>query len=259
LPSVSGSDLAVSVSVVIPSYNSARFLGQALESALAQDPPPDEVIIQDAGSTDGTAELVRELDDERIQFISERDEGQSDALNRGFARARGEWVVWLNADDVIYPGLLACADADSDLVYGDFDYIDEDGQTVRHFAPQPELSAERLLADGCYVFSGAAIFRRSLFERFGALDLRLRYAMDYDFYLRLAPHVHARYVPRTLGAFRVHGESKTTGITWGLIRETASIRRRHGGYRRATRIPVVTNQVKQVIDLATLPVRRRLR
>jgi glycosyltransferase involved in cell wall biosynthesis len=249
----------MSVSVVVPSFNSATFLRQALESALSQDPGPLEVIVQDGGSTDGTAEVVAALGDDRIKFVSEPDRGQSDALNRAIARAAGDWIVWLNADDLLYPGLFASADPEADLVYGDFDHVDGDGRTVRHVSPPAELSADRLLAEGCYLFSGAALFRRSLFERFGGIDQSLRYTMDYELYLRFAPHIRARYVPKTLGAFRVHGESLTTDITWGLFRETARVRRRYGGYGPATRVPVLVNQAKQVVDVATVGLRRRLR
>jgi glycosyltransferase involved in cell wall biosynthesis len=250
----------VTVSVVVPCFNGARFIGAALESALSQDPPPLEILVQDAGSTDGTADVVSSFGDERIRFTSEPDDGQSDALNRAIARARGDWIAWLNADDVLGAGLLAEADgADgADLIYGDFDWIDEDGRPVRHMTPAAELTTDRLLADGCYLFSGAALFRRELFERHGGLDVGLRYVMDYDFYLRIAASARARYVPRTLGGFRVHGASKTSGLTWGIFRETARVRRRHGGYGKATRRPVLVNQVKQLIDLATLPARRRL-
>lgn len=250
----------MSVSVVIPSFNSATFLRQALESALAQDPPPLEIIIQDPGSTDGTAELVAAMGDDRIRFVSEPDDGQSDALNRGIAKASGDWIAWLNADDLLMPGLFAAAEgSDADLIYGDFDYVDAHGEVLRHVTPPAELSAERLLAEGCYFFSGAALFRRSLFERFGGLDTSHRYAMDYELYLRLAPHVQAQYVPKTLGAFRVHGESLTTDITWGLVKDTARVRRRYGGYGRATRVPVLVNQAKQLVDVATVPLRRRFR
>jgi glycosyltransferase involved in cell wall biosynthesis len=201
---------------------------------------------------------VAALDDPRVRLVVEPDRGQSDALNRAIARARGDWIAWLNVDDVLGPGLLACADEGADLVYGDFDWIDANGRLLRHFSPPAELSRERLLADGCYLFSGAALLRRSLFERFGGLDEQLRYTMDYDFFLRVAPHVRARHVPRTLGAFRVHGDSKTSSLTWGVFVETARVRRRHGGYRPATRVPVLVNQAKQFVDLATLPLRRRL-
>jgi len=216
--------------------------------------------VQDGGSTDGSGEVVRSVGDPRVRWISEHDRGQSDALNRAIALARGDWIVWLNADDLLRPGLLATAgEADgADLVYGDFDYIDAQGRVVRHYAPGPELTQERLLADGCYLFSGAALFRRSVFERFGGLDEDLRYTMDYDLWLRIAPHVRARYVPRTLGAFRLHGDSKTQGLTWPIFVETARVRRRFAGYRPATRVPVLVNQAKQLVDLATLPLRRRL-
>jgi GT2 family glycosyltransferase len=203
--------------------------------------------------------VIDALNDPRITLVTEPDSGQSDALNRAIRRARGEWICWLNVDDVLFPGLFATAEAsaDVDIVYGDFDWIDGEGRALRRVTPPAELSQERLLSDGCYFFSGAALFKRSLFERFGGLDEGLRYTMDYDFYLRIAPHVRARYVPRTLGAFRVHGDSKTSALTWGIFRETGRVRRRHDGYRRATRTAVLVNQVKQLVDLATLPLRRR--
>lgn len=251
----------MSVSVVIPCFDGARFLRAALDSALGQDPPPLEVIVQDGGSTDGSGEVVAALGDPRVRFVCEADRGQSDALNRAIARASGDWIAWLNADDLLAPGLLAAASEapdDVDLLYGEFDWIDDAGRVLRHFRPPQELTQERLLAEGCYVFTGAALLRRSLFERFGGLDADLRYTMDYDFLLRIAAHVRARHVPRTLGAFRVHGDSKTSSLTWGVFVETARVRHRHRGYRPATRVPVLVNQAKQLVDLATLPVRRRL-
>jgi glycosyltransferase involved in cell wall biosynthesis len=246
----------MSVSVVVPSYNSGAYLRAALESALAQD--PHEVIVQDGGSTDDSAAVVAALGDERVAFVSEPDAGQSDALNKAIARATGDWIVWLNADDLVYPGLLAEASDGADLVYGDFDYVDGDGRVVKTVKPHPELTVERLLTEGCYLFSGAALFRRSLFERFGPISTALRYTMDYELYLRIAPHVRARYVPRTLGAFRVHGDSLTSGITYGLFRETARVRRRYGGYGPATRVPVLVNQAKQLAEVGLVAARRRL-
>jgi len=251
----------VTVSVVIPSFNGAAHLRAALDSALGQDPAPLEIIVQDAGSTDGTAQVIEALGDPRVRLVVEPDRGQSHALNKAIARARGEWICWLNVDDLLRPGLFAAAQdvpGDVDVIYGDFEWIDEQDRRLRHFRPPGELSQERLLADGCYVFSGAMLLRRSLFERFGPLDERLHLTMDYEFFLRIAPHVRARHVPQTLGAFRVHGDSKTSAITWGVFRETGRVRRRYDGYRRSTRVPVLVNQVKQVVDIVTLPVRRRL-
>jgi glycosyltransferase involved in cell wall biosynthesis len=254
--------LQLTVSVVIPSFNGARYLRAALDSALAQDPPPLEVIVQDGGSTDGTHELVAALGDPRVTLVSQPDSGQSQAINRAVSRARGEWICWLNVDDLLRPGLFAAARdaaADIDLVYGDFEWLDEQERRLRHFVPPDELTRERLLADGCYVFSGAMVMRRSVFHRFGGLDERLHLTMDYDFFLRIAPQARALHAPRTLGAFRVHGDSKTSAITWGVFVETGRVRRRHGGYRPATRTAVLVNQAKQLVDLGTLPLRRRLR
>ncbi len=247
----------MSVSVLVPSFNSAPYLGAALRSALDQEPAPVEVIVQDGGSTDETAEVVAALADPRVHLHVEPDRGQSDALNRAAARARGDWLVWLNADDLLYPGAfataLASAEPGVELIIGDFDYIDASGGVLRAVKPPEELSAPRLLAEGCYLFSGACLFRRG---RLANLDIGLRYAMDYDLFLRLAPRVRTARVHRALAGFRVHGGSLTSDITWPLLVETARVRRRHGGYGRETRGPVLMNQVKQLVDLGTLPVRR---
>ncbi len=246
-------------SVLVPTCNTPRYLEAALRSALDQMPSPVEVLVQDGGTDEETPSTIAAIGDSRIHYVRERDQGQSDALNRAIRRSKGEWLAFLNADDVFAPGIFAATDPGADIVYGDFDYIDEDGHALRHFAPGPVFSRERLLAEGCYVFPGAALFRRSLFARHGGLDPGLRLAMDYELYIRVAPHVRARYVPQTLGAFRVHRSSRTSGITWRLVRETAAIRRRYGGYGPATRRPVLVNQAKQVVDVLTAPARRRLR
>lgn len=229
-----------------------------MHSALAQDPPVSEIVIQDGGSTDGSRDVAESFGDARIRFVSEPDAGQSDALNRAIAKATGDWVIWLNVDDLLYPGLTAQAADDVDVVYGDFDWIDQDGAVVRHMTPGAPLTVDRLLAEGCFFFSGAALFRRDLLRRVGPIDTTLRYTMDYELYLRFADTARARYVPRTLGAFRIHGDSKTSGLTWGIVRETARVRRRYGGYGPRTRRAVLVNQAKQVVDVLTLPVRARL-
>jgi glycosyltransferase involved in cell wall biosynthesis len=252
-----------SISVLVPSLNADRFVGEAIRSTLGQSISPLEVLIQDGGSTDGTLAAVKAIGDPRVSVVSEPDGGQSDALNRGVRRARGEWICWLNADDLLAPDAFATAAPfareDVDVIYGDFAYIDEGGEITHRFSVPKAFERERLLRQGHYLFTGATLFRRSLFERFGGLDTSLRMAMDYDFCLRIAPHVHAVHCGATLGYFRVHGRSATAEISWRLVREEARLHRRHGGYSRRTAVPILLYEAKRVADVSSLPVRRRLR
>jgi glycosyltransferase involved in cell wall biosynthesis len=251
------------ISVLVPSLNAEEFIGEAILSALRQSPAALEVLVQDGGSSDRTVAAVEAIGDPRVSIVSETDGGQSDALNRAVRRARGEWICWLNADDLLAPEAFAAAAPfardEIDLVYGDFAYVDEDGEITARFPVPDDFDRERLLRHGHYVFTGATLFRRSLFERFGGLDTDLRLAMDYDFCLRIAPHVRAVHCGATLGYFRQHGRSATAEISWRLVREESRVRRRHGGYSRRTALPILLYEAKRVADVSSLPVRKRLR
>ena len=249
-----------SISVVVPSLNAEEFVVEAIRSALDQSVPPLEVLVQDGGSSDGTVAAVEAIVDSRISIRSEPDEGQSDALNRAVGRARGDWISWLNADDLVAPDAFAAAEPfarqENDIVYGDFAYVDERGEIVRRQRVPDTFDRERLLRKGHYLFTGATLFRRDLFERFGGLDTGLRMAMDYDFCLRIAPQVRAVHCGAILGYFRMHGRSATAEISWRLVREDARVRRRHGGYLGRRAAPILFYDAKRVIDVSSLPVRR---
>jgi glycosyltransferase involved in cell wall biosynthesis len=252
----------VSISVLVPCLDAEEFIGAAIRSALDQPIPPLEVLVQDGGSRDGTIAAIEAIGDPRISVVSEPDEGQSDAFNRALGRARGDWISWLNADDLIAPAAFAAAAPFArdgvDMVYGDFAFANSAGEPVEA-VPVPEFDRERLLKQGNYLFSGAALFRRSMLERSGGLDASLRIAMDYDLYLRMAPRIHAVHCGATLAYFRRHPGSATTEISWRLVRETNRVRRRHGGYSRRTAGPILWNQVQQLVDVSSMPLRRALR
>ena len=263
-PGSSPASLTPSISVLIPSLDADRFIVHAIRSALDQPVSPLEVLVQDGGSTDGTLGAVEAIGDPRVTVVSEPDGGQSDALNRVLKRARGDWIVWLNADDLLAPGAFGDAaelmTEDVDVVYGDFAYVDDGGEVTRRIPVPARLDRDRLLVEGHYLFSGASLIRRSVFERFGDLDTDLRMAMDYDLFLRIAPHVRAVYSGSTLGYFRRHGESQTAEISWLLVREEARVRRRHGGYSTPrTAAPILLHEAKRVADVTSLPLRKALR
>ena len=246
----------------MPSLNSESYIGHAIDSALAQDLDELEIVVQDGGSKDATLEILADFHDDRISVVSAPDRSQADALNRALARAKGEWIVWLNADDLIAPGSFKAAEPallarDSNLVFGDFAYVDGEGDVVREVAVAPVLDRRRLLIKGCYPFSGTMFFNRSIFQRFGGFDADLHFAMDYDFYLRIAPHVKTCHLPRVLAHFRDHAGSRTNTRAWGIIREAAQVRRRHGALAPATVVPATFGQLKTSAQLVIKSLRTR--
>lgn len=228
----------VAVSILIPSYNSSPYITDAVRSALRQG-TSIEVIVQDGGSTDGTAEALAQLVDPRLLVIVEPDGGQSDALNRALGRASGEFVVWLNADDLILDGAVealvaAARDEHLDIVHGDYDIIAASGPVLKRYSSAP-LDRVRLIRHGVYIFSGALLIRRRLLVGIGGFDANLHYAMDLDLLLRLAEaHRGSGQISQIVAQFRRQPESKSESVWLPFLREIVVIGRRHGATHRQT-------------------------
>src|SRR5437763_6421147 len=162
----------LTLSIVTPSFNTAQFLGDAIQSVLAQDWPRVNFVVMDGGSTDGSVELLRSFGD-RVQWVSQIDGGQSDALNQGFARLGGEVLGWLNSDDTYAPGAFRAvmdyfeAHPDVALVYGDANFIDADNQLIGPCVHIEPYSRRRLFYYSDIIVQPAAFFRRSAFEAVG--------------------------------------------------------------------------------------------
>ncbi len=208
-------------SIVIPSLNQGRFIGETLRSIAAQEYPAVEVIVRDGGSTDDTAQVVKSFGPLVARFISERDGGQSDALNKGFAQATGDIFGWMNADDLYLPGAFAEAarifeaNPHITVVYGNWITIDEKGREIaKHYAlkaRRPHFSYENLDA-----YNQALFWRRAAHERFGMFDDNLHRLMDDDLILALLLNEGTERFYRTgrfLGAFRIHESQKTPAAT----------------------------------------------
>ena len=204
------------VSVVTPSFNQAAFLGRTLASVAMQGGGIEHLVF-DGASTDGSAELLNEWgQSQSFRFVSEKDAGQADAVNKGIAASRGEIIGWLNSDDVYYPGAVARArkflesHPDVDVVYGMANHIDADDQVIGPYPTEP-FDFEQL-KQRSFICQPAAFFRRRVVERFGPLDASLRYCMDYELWLRLAKGgAKFAYLEHRLAGSRLHPDTKTLG------------------------------------------------
>ena len=201
----------IDFSIITPSYNYAHFLGECLASVASQEGVVIEHLVMDGGSLDKTAEVVAHYP--HAQFFQEPDRGMSDAINKGFRRAQGNWVMWLNADDRLKPGVLKAlkeflTTAQADVVYGGWDYMDKMGLKLRSKTLFP-FQKSMLIQYGCYIGSTACFFRRqTVLDEGFLLNEDFHYCMDGEYYARLAcagkKFVH---VPLLMADFRLHDES----------------------------------------------------
>jgi glycosyltransferase involved in cell wall biosynthesis len=218
------------LSVITPSLNQARYIEETLDSVAAL-PVEHEHIVIDGGSTDGTVELLQAREDSSLTWVSEPDRGQTDAVNKGLERARGDYIGWINADDAYVQEGIARAVAHLDAnaavgaLYGYMEITDEQGQITRTYRPPP-FNWTRYLWIGDYVPTTAVVFRRALLDRRGVLDETFRDAADYDFYLRLFHGVRVDRITTPLVRFRYHSESKTARDPGLGQREALAVRLR---------------------------------
>lgn len=221
------------VSIVTPSYNMARFLPETIESVLSQDYPHVQLIVMDGGSTDGTVEILKGYG-ERIEWVSEKDGGQSDAVNKGFSRARGEIFTFLNADDVYLPGAVRAAveafqaHPEVGVVYGDAWYTNEEGQPIRRY-PVDAYDYDRL-GTLCFICQPASFLRAGVWAEIGGLNRDLHLTLDYDLWLRVAKKYPLLKIDRFLANSRMYMDNKTLGRRAEWFREIALITKRHRGY-----------------------------
>lgn len=222
------------VSIVTPSFNQARFLEATIRSVLEQDYPRLEYIIVDGGSTDGSLEIIAKYAGRLAWWISEPDKGQTEAINKGFAHARGEIFAWLNSDDIYRPGTVRAAagylreHAEVGLVYGDANYMDEAGRVIGKF-PAAQTDYRRLRQGYVHIPQQAAFFRADLWRAVGPLDPSFYFAMDYDLWLRIAARAEIRYVPQTWANFRLHASGKTIAADDRCWPEMLRVHYRDGG------------------------------
>jgi glycosyltransferase involved in cell wall biosynthesis len=203
------------VSIVTPSYNQADFLGRTIQSVLNQSYPNLEYIVVDGNSTDGSQEIIQSYEADLAVWISEPDQGQSEAINKGLKLARGEIMAWLNSDDLYYPWAVEEAvqslkeHPKIGMVYGDTDLIDESDQVIGNFNAR-QTNYHRLMRGGVYIPQPAAFWRSDLYRKAGPVDPGFYFAMDYDLWVRFAKVAEIKYIPRLWASFRMHSGGKTS-------------------------------------------------
>ena len=224
------------VTIVTPSYNQGCFIRATIESVLSQDYPHVEYIIMDGGSTDETASVVKDYAS-RLTFISEKDRGQSHAINKGFRMAQGSILGWLNSDDLYLPGCIRTAvdafqrNAAAGAVYGEGYLIDYSGNTSCRFPHTEAFNLWRLVYLSDYILQQSVYFRKDVLDDLGYLDEDLHYTMDWDILIRIGMKYQLEYVPEYMGCLREYPEAKSFSGGVARVREIQRMLQRHTGLR----------------------------
>jgi glycosyltransferase involved in cell wall biosynthesis len=200
------------VSIITPSFNQAAFLEQTIRSVLEQDYPNIEYMIADGGSTDGSAEIIKRYSDRLAWWVSEKDKGQGGGINKGFARAKGEFIAWVNSDDYYQPGAISAAVAalqahpEAAFVYGDVQVVDKDGKILNNLHYKnwtlPDLMTFHILGQP------AVFMRRSALEKAGYLDPNYHFMLDHQLWLRLGLQGGMQYIPQLWAGAHYHEDCK---------------------------------------------------
>jgi len=248
------------VSIITPSFNQVRYLEATIQSVLSQDYPRIEYLIVDGGSSDGSVESIKRFAAESGRapvspallpesrevvpgihkhsiswWVSEKDQGQTDAINKGFRHAHGDIFAWLNSDDTYEPRAVSSAveylmeHPETGMVYSDCNFINEAGQVIGQF-PAAQTDLRRLRQGYVHIPQQTAFFRAELWKQVGPLDPSFYFAMDYDLWTRLAARARIRYLPgRTWANFRLHTSGKTIAADDRCWPEMIRVHYRDGG------------------------------
>ncbi|MEA3439609.1 MAG: glycosyltransferase family 2 protein [Chloroflexota bacterium] len=215
------------ISIITPSYNQAPFLEHTIRSVLAQDCTDLEYIIVDGGSDDGSIDIIKHYQEEIAWWVSEPDEGQADAINKGFLRASGEFVAWLNSDDLYLPGAVNQAVAELranpelGMVYGDAITIDGEGRPLNRLSFGDWGLLELM---SFHIICQPAVFmRRRTLEEAGGLDPTYHYMLDHQLWIRIANIALIKHIANTLATARHHPLAKNVSQPAGFSQETQSL------------------------------------
>lgn len=220
------------ISIITVSYNQGRYIEDNILSVLNQHYPNYEHIIIDACSTDGTIDILKKYP--HLIWTSEPDRGQSDGLNKGFRKATGDIIAWINSDDMLAPGAMKAlnefftANPDKYVVTGNQILIDGDGNQLSIVQAQPFTADYLLNGVKTSVMQNSTFFRKEVFDKVGLLDESFHYTMDHELFVRIAKHFQSYTLPVDLAKFRLWEESKTCSSKIQFFKELIRVKRLHG-------------------------------
>jgi glycosyltransferase involved in cell wall biosynthesis len=220
------------ISIVVPTYQQGVFIERTLVSIINQGYPNLEIIVVDGGSTDETKSIINKYRSHIAIFISEKDNGQTDAIAKGFRLATGEVITWMNSDDTYTPCAFKTVanyfkkNPQVEFLYGNRDLIDENDQVIAR-RRQPDFNMGVMLYAHMTVPQVSAFWKRCLYERTGGMNTSLRFCMDYDLFIRLSRESPPQHIPEILGNFRIHGDSKTSNLEHVRLAEDRQLQERY--------------------------------
>lgn len=225
------------ISIITPSFNQGRYLEDCIQSILSQNYPNLEYFIIDGGSKDQSIDIIKNYEQQLSGWISEPDEGQSDAINKGMKRASGDLIAWLNTDDYYLPGALQTIARSyqqhpmAPFHFGNGLRVDAYKSQERQFYETGEVSFDRpaLIFGLNYILQPATFIRRASLEKIGYLDVNLHYAMDTDLWLRLSEQAEPKPVQAMLAASREHGSTKTATGSFKRLEELRQVAEKYSG------------------------------
>jgi len=221
------------LSIITPSYNQGRYIRDTIHSVLDQSYKNFEYLVIDGASEDETTAILAEFKD-RLRYVSEKDDGQAQAVNKGIRMSRGDIIGWLNSDDIYAADSLAAVagyfrkNPECKILYGEAWHIDASGKFIDRYPTQPFVYPE--LAYGCYICQPSVFFRREIVEQVGYLDESLDLCMDYDYWIRVGKKYQLHYLNKVIACSRMYQENKTMSRAREAAAEAGAMIKRHFGY-----------------------------
>jgi glycosyltransferase involved in cell wall biosynthesis len=217
------------ISVITPSFNQGAYLERTILSVLGQNYPNLEYIIIDGGSSDNSIEIIKKYESQLAYWVSEKDAGQSYAINKGLRLATGDWVAWQNSDDTYQPGIFfelsmaAKQNPSTGLIIGNMNLIDIDDVIINNLI-YVKPTYRSVLAEGMVLANQAAFWKRSLHQEIGFLNDDMHFGFDYEWFLRILKTSKAIHVNRVWGNLREHEQTKTAKFQASFDEDFLSIR-----------------------------------
>jgi glycosyltransferase involved in cell wall biosynthesis len=212
------------VSIVTPSFNQAAFLEETILSVLNQTYKKIEYIIIDGGSTDNSLEIIKKHENKIDYWVSEKDNGQADAINKGFRQAKGEFLCWVNSDDILYPNFIERRikefkqNQDVDLIYGD---VDQGWEIANSMKRKGKQQNHNVMLKSCVIKipQMSALWKKKVYTDVGELKTDLNVLLDWEYFLRISKNKKIKYIEGTVAFFRQHAGSKSIQLNTQWARE----------------------------------------